>query len=102
MQLTRRSIGVAGLGLLLTPVSIAAPVRKDPTVAIAGGKLRGRARGEVAEFLGVPYGADTRAARFAAPKAAGGWTGLRDALAHGAACYQGTGGDMQSEDCLVL
>ncbi len=28
-----------------------------PAVSIADGKVRGRVRGEVAEFLGIPYGA---------------------------------------------
>jgi para-nitrobenzyl esterase len=102
MKLTRRVFGSAGLALALTPVSFAVPMRKDPVASIAAGKVRGRARGEVAEFLGIPYGADTRATRFEAPKAVSGWKGTRNALSFGAACPQGSGGETQSEDCLVL
>ena len=88
--------------MLLTPVSMAAPMRKDPAVSVTSGKLRGRARGEIAEFLGIPYGADTRSGRFEAPKAAAAWKGMRDALAYAPACFQGSGSETQSEDCLVL
>ena len=102
MKLTRRSLGLAGIGMFLTPVSMAAPMRRDPAVSVRSGKLRGRARGEVAEFLGIPFGADTRPARFEAPKASAAWKGTRDALAYGPACFQGSGSETQSEDCLVL
>ncbi len=102
MIVTRRLFTSAAAGLLLTPVSFAAPMRKDPSVSIASGKLRGRARGEVAEFLGLPYGADTRPTRFEAPKPAAAWKGVRDAFAFGPACPQGSGAAAQSEDCLVL
>jgi para-nitrobenzyl esterase len=78
-------------------------MKADPEVAIVSGRLRGRARGDVAEFLGVPYGADTRTTRFRAPKPAPAWGGVRDALAYGAACPQANAlPDVQSEDCLVL
>jgi para-nitrobenzyl esterase len=103
MKLTRRSFSGAAAMLALTPVSFAAPMRKDPTVSVAAGKLRGRARGEVAEFLGVPYGADTRPVRFQPPAPPAAWKGVREALAYGPACPQGSGGgEKQSEDCLVL
>ncbi|MDP3740284.1 MAG: carboxylesterase family protein [Hyphomonadaceae bacterium] len=102
MKLTRRHLTSVALIAALTPVSSATPMKANPTVAIAAGKVRGRARGEVAEFLGIPYGADTQPARFEAPKPATNWKGTRDALAFGAACPQGGGGDKQSEDCLVL
>ncbi len=102
MKLTRRWLGLAGVGVFMTPVSFAVPMRRDPAVSIATGRVRGRARGEVAEFLGIPYGADTRPRRFEAPMAAGAWKGVREALAYGPACLQGSGGETQSEDCLVL
>src|SRR5690242_2989352 len=105
-MITRRLFTASAAGLVLTPVSIgsgwAAPMKKDPAVAIASGKLKGRARGEVAEFLGVPYGADTRPTRFQPPAAAAAWKGMRDALVFGPACPQGGGEANQSEDCLVL
>ncbi|HEV7691262.1 MAG TPA: carboxylesterase family protein [Hyphomonadaceae bacterium] len=101
-MITRRLFTASTAGLILTPVSSAAPMRKDPQVSIASGKLKGRARGEVAEFLGVPYGADTRFVRFQPPVAAAPWKGARDALAFGPASPQGGGESNQSEDCLVL
>ena len=102
MMLTRRVFTTAAAGLALTPMSRAAPMRANPVVTIASGKLRGRARGEVAEFLGIPYGADTRSTRFEAPRPATAWKGTRDALAYGPSCPQGTGGEAQSENCLVF
>jgi para-nitrobenzyl esterase len=102
MKLTRRTFAFAGLASALTPVSFAAPIGKNPIAGIATGKVRGRARGGVAEFLGVPYGADTRPKRFQPPAPRAAWKGVRDALAYGSACPQGGGGEMQSEDCLVL
>jgi para-nitrobenzyl esterase len=103
MKTTRRLFLGAAAFAAVTPVSFAAPMRANPEAAIASGRLRGRARGEVAEFLGVPYGADTKTTRFKAPRPRAGWTGVRTALEHGAACPQG--GDTptpKSEDCLVL
>ncbi|HEX5007603.1 MAG TPA: carboxylesterase family protein, partial [Hyphomonadaceae bacterium] len=102
MIITRRLFSAAAAGLALTPVSFAAPMKKDPVVATAGGRMRGRARGDVAEFLGIPYGADTGLSRFEAPRPAAAWKGVRDALVFGAACPQGGAGEKQSEDCLVL
>jgi para-nitrobenzyl esterase len=102
MKLTRRSFATGATIASLTPVSFAAPIKKDPTVNVASGRLRGRARGEVAEFLGVPYGADSRPVRFQPPQPATVWKGTREALAYGPACPQGGGGENQSEDCLVL
>jgi para-nitrobenzyl esterase len=102
MIITRRVFSSAAAGLALTPVSIAAPIKKEPVVATAAGRVRGRARGEVAEFLGITYGADTAPSRFEAPKPSAAWKGVRDALAFGAACPQGGGSEKQGEDCLVL
>ncbi len=101
-MITRRLFTAIIAGLAVTPVSIATPMKKDPTVAVASGKLKGRARGEVAEFLGVPYGGDTRPIRFQPPRPAAAWKGTRDALAFGSACPQGSGAAGQGEDCLVL
>ncbi len=105
METTRRLlIARAGAALAVaqaaTNAAWAAP--KDPEVTIASGRLKGRSRDAVAEFLGVPYGADTRARRFQPPEKAASWKGLRTALAYGPSCPQGGGGENQSEDCLVL
>jgi para-nitrobenzyl esterase len=103
MILTRRLFTSAAAGLALTPVSFAKPMKANPQVEIGSGKLRGRARGEVAEFVGVPYGADTGATRFRAPAPRAGWKGVRDALEHGPACPQNRDPSaVKSEDCLVL
>ena len=85
----------------------AAPERKPPLVELASGKARGSWSGPhsgvpVRQFLGVPYGADTRATRFLPPKPAQPWGGVRDASAYGPASPQGSGSEPQSEDCLVL
>jgi len=103
MTLTRRAFTSAALVSVLTPVSYAAPTKRDPAVSIATGRLRGRARGDVAEFLGAPYGGDTRPVRFQPPLPCARWKGVRDALAYGHACPQGgSGAEAQGEDCLVL
>ena len=85
----------------------AAPERTPPWVELASGKARGSWSGPhsgvpVRQFLGVPYGADTRATRFLPPKPAQPWGGVRDASAYGPASPQGSGSEPQSEDCLVL
>lgn len=50
----------------------------------AGGPLRGRRDGDALAFLGIPYAAaPVREARFAAPRPALPWTGIRDASAFG-------------------
>jgi para-nitrobenzyl esterase len=102
MILTRRTFAAAAAGLLMTPVSHATPMRKDPTLATLAGAVRGRARGEIAEFLGIPYGTDTRAMRFEAPRPRAPWKGMREALSFGPACPQSASGAEQGEDCLML
>jgi para-nitrobenzyl esterase len=73
------------------------------------GALRGVATGAVTAFLGIPYGS---AERFAAPRPAPAWEGVRDAVRPGPAAPQppsrlervmGPGSDLvQDEDCLSL
>ncbi|WP_031515890.1 carboxylesterase family protein [Streptomyces sp. NRRL F-5123] len=80
-----------------------------PAVRTPQGVLRGTAEGGVAAYRGVPYAV---AGRFAAPRDAPGWTGVRDASAPGPAAPQppsrlaavtGPGGGLaQSEDCLTV
>jgi para-nitrobenzyl esterase len=73
------------------------------------GALRGAAAGAVTAFPGIPYGS---AERFAAPRPAPAWEGVRDAVRPGPVAPQppsrlegvmGPGSDLvQDEDCLSL
>lgn len=99
---TRRHVIAAAASLGAFASAAHAQSRRSPEAAISSGRIRGRSRGQIAEFLGVPYGADTRTRRFLPSQAAAPWKGVRDALAFGPQCPQGSGGSEQSEDCLVL
>ena len=106
---TRRNVLAAGAMLAASCVGArasAAPHQAAPLVKLASGTVRGgwsaAAPNSVREFLGVPYGADTRTARFMPPAPVRPWSGVRDAMAYGPASPQGSGDESQSEDCLVL
>ena len=80
----------------------------QPVVQAPAGALRGVDQDGLAVFKGVPYAA---AARWKPPVAAPAWSGVRDALDFGPACYQPKprpGGiyssplKAMSEDCLSL
>jgi para-nitrobenzyl esterase len=85
----------------------------QPIVETPLGPVRGREKGGVRRFLGVPYAAPpVGALRFAPPAPHAGWTEPRDAAAFGAAPLQPADGlsqrlglladHPQSEDCLTL
>jgi len=80
--------------------------KRSPIVQTTNGKVRGYVDGEVSVFKGLRYGADTGGARrFQAPVKPEPWTGVKDALAYGAASMQtgkGEEGETLSEDCLFL
>ena len=64
---------------------------RSVAVTVAGGELRGRrlAGPDVDAFLGIPYAAPPRGSgRWAPPRAAPPWTGVRDAGAPGPVCPQ--------------
>jgi len=66
-------------------------IASDTTTVVetASGKIRGFQRKGVYTFKGVPYGASTSGAnRFMAPAAPEPWTGIRNALQFGRACFQ--------------
>ena len=74
-------------------------------VHVSDGWLRGTVSQGVREFLGVPYAAPP--VRFAPPRPARPWPGVRSATAHGPACIQFASGGLlagtvTSEDCLYL
>ena len=61
----------------------------SPMVAVSQGTLRGSAEGELQVYRGVPYAeAPVGALRWAPPRTAKPWDGVRDARAYGHACIQ--------------
>lgn len=80
----------------------------DPIVQTTAGKVRGATREGVHSFMGIPYGASTGGQnRFRPPAPVEAWSGIRDAITVGPACYQPARanydlGAPMSEDCLVL
>ncbi|HEY3951577.1 carboxylesterase/lipase family protein [Phenylobacterium sp.] len=81
-----------------------------PTAKLDSGVVAGAQAGDLLVFKGVPYAASTAGAmRWRAPQPVPAWTGVRPALAFGAACPQPHLSDdpwaqvgPQSEDCLFL
>ena len=78
-------------------------------VKTAYGRLRGRRKGDVITFKGVPYaGSVSGENRFKAPPRLEPWTGVRDAFTPGPPAFQpprpsfGKDEPFPSEDCLVL
>lgn len=75
---------------------------EEPIVYTSNGPVRGRINEGIHTFLGVRYGADTAASRFARPRRPDPWTEVQDASRYGASAPQRGGGADQSEDCLFL
>jgi para-nitrobenzyl esterase len=88
----RRAILVSGMGAGLLgswPFSLAATtLESSKPVETTGGKVLGRRSRGVSSFLGIPYGADTRARRFQPATVPEPWTGVRDCAAYGAQAPQ--------------
>lgn len=100
MQIDRRALLAASLAAA-TPAP--AYAQAAPIARTQRGRVRGATLDGVHVFKGVRYGADTAPRRFQAPVAPRRWSGVRDALANGAACPQrGLADETQSEDCLFL
>jgi para-nitrobenzyl esterase len=105
----------AGLGLAVLATTSAVAVatatdgpaddaQRDPAVvSTAQGAVRGRVDGGLRSFLGIPY---ATAERFAAPRPADAWEGVRDATERGPVCAQPAGYPIgepsTAEDCLGL
>lgn len=95
-------LAAAAAAALLSPSASAQPV-----VATDKGRIAGDETGGVALFKGIPFAAPpTGAARWAPPRPATAWKGIRDARRFGPACPQpsrpGKPDFPQSEDCLTL
>jgi para-nitrobenzyl esterase len=56
---------------------------QNPAVRTAYGVVRGTMHGNVAVFLGIPYGGTTRSRRFQPPLPPAPWVGVRDAFTWG-------------------
>jgi len=98
----RRRFFLAGAGAIPVAHAHAAASRRDPVVATVYGRVRGRASDGVSAFLGIPYGADTRARRFRPALPPTAWGEIRQTTAFGHACPQQTIDEAASEDCLRL
>jgi para-nitrobenzyl esterase len=68
----------------------------QPVVRTTAGIIRGQLHEGIAVFLGVPYGADTRKARFQPPLPPHPWSGIQDAFSWGDRAPQLTGNGMSS------
>lgn len=96
---SRREALILGLAAIAAPIG-AADRRGDigrraampgPTrvVQTSNGPVRGMRQGGVAQFLGIPYGANTGARRFLPPVAPQPWRTVRECNALGAQAVQG-------------
>ncbi|WP_084533303.1 carboxylesterase/lipase family protein [Nocardia fusca] len=96
---------VAGAAAAMAPVAHAAPdASSQPVVSVTGGEIRGVRADGVVRYLGVPF---AQAGRFAPPRPAPPWPGVRPAVAHGPQCPQsspvpGVALQPSSEDCLSI
>ena len=92
---------LAGVTAIASPV-VAKPSTPAPIARTHSGRVEGETQAGIHVFKGIPYGADTRLARFQPPQPVKPWRGVKKTLAYGAACPQGRGEDNQGEDCLYL
>jgi para-nitrobenzyl esterase len=99
----RHALGLIAAAPLLARAAPAALSPAPLTVATSGGLVRGQMAGGVRVFTGIPYG---RAARFAPPRPAARWAGVRDATGPAPVCPQRPGmmpfAGTMTEDCLAL
>jgi para-nitrobenzyl esterase len=104
-------VGGVLLGLLVSltgHVQAQAPAT-EVVVQTDKGAVRGQAKANYTEWLGIPYAAPpVGPLRWKAPQPAASWSGVRDATRPGNACVQGTGWDpgyerpTLTEDCLYV
>ncbi|MFD0078841.1 carboxylesterase family protein [Streptomyces sp. NPDC127166] len=98
-----------GLGIALGgPAQAATGTGAATLVTTTGGAVRGTANSDgTRSFQGIPYAAPpVGAMRWASPRRAAPWTGVREATAPGPSCAQPQGlpigTSSESEDCLYL
>ncbi|MEU4423411.1 carboxylesterase family protein [Actinoplanes sp. NPDC024001] len=99
---TAATVGIATLAAV-TFAPVAEATTGPPVVRTAQGAVRGTSGPLGASFQGIPY---ATAERFAAPRPAASWTGVRDATAPGKVCAQPLGYPIgrpsTDEDCLTV
>ncbi|QBE63780.1 carboxylesterase/lipase family protein [Pseudoduganella lutea] len=93
---------LAATGALGLETPARAAASESPVATTGHGQVRGYRDNGVNVFKGIRYGADTAPRRFMAPLPPERWSGVRDALEHGAASPQSSKEDATSEDCLFL
>ncbi|HVJ38073.1 MAG TPA: carboxylesterase family protein [Stenotrophomonas sp.] len=103
-----RGAALSGLAVAVAPWPASAATATKPGASeapvahVRGGQLRGYRDNGVAVFKGIAYGADTGDQRFQPPRIEAPWSGVREALAYGAASPQPKADETTSEDCLRL
>src|SRR6266699_3220884 len=111
----KRSLGIVAAVLLalglLVPAALAAPgapggAGHGLVVPTDRGLVQGKSAEGTDQWLGIPYAAPpTGALRWAAPRPAPRWPGIRQATSYGGRCAQlasGNGPRVDNEDCLYL
>jgi para-nitrobenzyl esterase len=99
------ALGFASLAALATPV--AAQTQQAPQARINDGPIQGFYRGDVAEFLGIPYAAPPVGnLRWRPPRPPAKWSDVRLTINFGDDCVQNQAGKFAhpsiTEDCLYL
>jgi para-nitrobenzyl esterase len=115
-QYSARIFAAASIFGLVTALGVTAPAWAEPggpahdlTVNVTGGAIHGARSDGIIKYLGVPFAASTAGAnRFAPPRPAPRWRGIRPATAHGPQCPQSSpmpdlpALQPSSEDCLSI
>ena len=86
MTMTRRDVlryGAGSAAPVLMPGLIFGAGEKDAVAKTSSGMVRGRVENGIFVYRGVPYGMDTAQTRFAAPKPAPLWDGVKECVTWG-------------------
>ena len=86
MTMTRRDVlryGAGSAAPVLMPGLIFGAGEKDAVAKTSSGMVRGRVENGIFVYRGVPYGMDTAQTRFAAPKPAASWEGVKECVTWG-------------------